>query len=110
MQVSPYVGSTIKLIILSNLAQVHEPDYTPSSSSRSLKWSPWLATGEDHRSKTAALAYLAPHYMGALQITIKGPWPRGQVPSVEVGNGNIVSICCHVAPDAFIEWEDAVRV
>jgi hypothetical protein len=47
--------------------------------------------------------------MGAVLITIKRPWTKGQVPSVEVSGGDVVGICCHLAPDAFIEWEDAVR-
>jgi hypothetical protein len=88
-----------------NMTKIMDPDYMPSGSAFSLKWSPWLTS---ESSRTATLAYLAPSYVGFRRITIHGDWERGTAPNIEIGAADSVGICAHLSTDAFVEWENAV--
>ncbi|SPN98414.1 uncharacterized protein DNG_01459 [Cephalotrichum gorgonifer] len=85
--------------------EVHDPDYVPSGSAFSIKWSPWvLKDGE----RTAVVAYVAPNYVGFRSVTVVGGWQRGKRPEVRVSGEDILGICCHLSSDAFVVWEEAV--
>lgn len=84
-----------------------DPDYVPFSSAFSLKWSPWTTDGQ---ALTATLAYIAPSYVGFRRISIAEAWRRGEQPAVEVEGSDTIATCLFLASDAFVEWEDAVRL
>ncbi|EQB46530.1 hypothetical protein CGLO_14410 [Colletotrichum gloeosporioides Cg-14] len=84
---------------------ITDPDYTPYSSAFSLKWSPWLLSDD---ARTAVISYCARNYVGFRRITIPRDWPRGAGVEVSVEEADVTGICTHLAPDAFVEWEDAV--
>lgn len=81
-----------------------DPTYTPQGTSFGLRWSPWLTTGD---KKMAALAYVAPGYIGFRKITIVTDW-QGAKPSLRVDKKDLDGICADLSTDAFVEWEDAV--
>lgn len=89
----------------SDRRQVHDPDYVPSGSAFSIKWSPWLPR---NGSRTALVAYIAPNYVGFRRVTLGGEWERGKVPEVRVSGEDVLGMCCHLSSDAFVVWEDAV--
>ncbi|XXG99494.1 hypothetical protein Hte_005833 [Hypoxylon texense] len=82
-----------------------DPDYSPSESSFSLSWSPWLKRGF---SKTSMISYVAHNYVGFREVTVN--WPRkGMVtPRVTVSAVDNDGVCLHLAPDAFVVWEDLI--
>ncbi|KAK3190520.1 hypothetical protein K4F52_003541 [Lecanicillium sp. MT-2017a] len=80
-----------------------DPDYTPSGSAFSLKWSPWV-TSKD--SQTATLAYISHNHVGFRRITIKRLWQSGQAPNIIVEDHDFSSICISLSTDAFVEWEN----
>ncbi|KAI5919783.1 hypothetical protein F4810DRAFT_714134 [Camillea tinctor] len=83
-----------------------DPDYSPSGSSFSLSWSPWLA--EDN-SKTSILSYTARGYVGFRQITIEDPDDtKTSSPIVQVADVDASGVCLYLAPDAFVVWEDMI--
>ncbi|OHE92860.1 hypothetical protein CORC01_11866 [Colletotrichum orchidophilum] len=82
-----------------------DPDYIPYTSAFSLKWSPWLHSGD---TRTAILAYCARNYVGFRRITIPGDWKRGAAGEVAVEEADVTGICTNLLSDAFVEWEDAV--
>ncbi|KAF4846454.1 hypothetical protein CGCSCA4_v006059 [Colletotrichum siamense] len=84
---------------------ITDPDYTPYSSAFSLKWSPWLLSDD---ARTAVISYCARNYVGFRRITIPRAWARGAGVEVSVEEADVTGICTHLAPDAFVEWEDAV--
>lgn len=91
----------------SNILQVHDPDYVPSGSGFSVKWSPWIFKDG---SQTAVVAYIAPNYIGFRRVTLEGAWERGKLPKVRVTEEDVLGICCHLSSDAFVVWEDAVSL
>ncbi|KAI0177440.1 hypothetical protein BJ166DRAFT_545762 [Pestalotiopsis sp. NC0098] len=82
-----------------------DPDYMPSGSSFALRWSPWL---QRPGGRTAILSYVTRHYVGFRQVTIKGTWRDFKTPEIELQPYDCSGICLHLAPDAFITWEDLV--
>lgn len=82
-------------------------DYTPRGSSFALKWSPWTTSGD---SKVCSLAYISPNCVSFRKVTIDGVWETGQEPKLEVSETDNDSICLCLQPDAFLEWEDFVRI
>ncbi|KAH6856303.1 gpi-anchor transamidase-like protein [Chaetomium sp. MPI-CAGE-AT-0009] len=82
-----------------------DPDYVPFGTSFGLRWGPWLQTRE---SRTCALSFIDRGYVGFRRITIKEPWIRGELPSLEVGSDDIHGMCVHLSVDAFVEFEDAI--
>ncbi|KAI1758700.1 hypothetical protein GGR53DRAFT_516192 [Hypoxylon sp. FL1150] len=82
-----------------------DPDYTPSGSSFSLSWSPWLKRGS---SKTAIISYVAKNYVGFREITVTWSRKGMKTPVVEVGAVDGNGVCVYLATDAFVVWEDLV--
>lgn len=82
-----------------------DPDYIPYSSAFSLKWGPWLHSGN---AKTAVLSYCAKNYVGFRRITISADWELGASVEVGVEEADVTGICTNLLSDAFVEWEDAV--
>ncbi|KAI1775522.1 transcription factor IIIC subunit delta N-term-domain-containing protein [Hypoxylon cercidicola] len=82
-----------------------DPDYSPSGSSFSLSWSPWLKRGS---SKTSMISYVANNYVGFREVTVS--WPRKEMvaPRVKCGASDSNGVCMHLAPDAFVVWEDLI--
>ncbi|KAK1544086.1 hypothetical protein CPAR01_04719 [Colletotrichum paranaense] len=84
---------------------VLDPDYIPYTSAFSLKWSPWLHSGD---TRTAILSYCARNYVGFRRITIPADWKRGAAVEIAVEEADVTGICTNLLSDAFVEWEDAV--
>ncbi|KAL2875417.1 hypothetical protein SGCOL_009325 [Colletotrichum sp. CLE4] len=84
---------------------VLDPDYIPYTSAFSLKWSPWLHSGD---TRTAILSYCARNYVGFRRITIPADWKRGAAVDIAVEEADVTGICTNLLSDAFVEWEDAV--
>ncbi|KAI2618038.1 hypothetical protein GGS26DRAFT_596052 [Hypomontagnella submonticulosa] len=82
-----------------------DPDYSPSGSSFSLSWSPWLKKGN---SKTSMVSYVAKNYIGFRQVTIGSRRRNMAAPEVEVGQFDCNGVCQYLAPDAFVVWEDLI--
>ncbi|KAI5862056.1 hypothetical protein GGS23DRAFT_598070 [Durotheca rogersii] len=82
-----------------------DPDYSPSGSSFSLSWGPWLKRGT---SKTCMLSYIAKNYVGFRQVTIKGTFKSTKTPNLEIDPVDSNGICLHLAPDAFMAWEELI--
>ncbi|KAI1876696.1 uncharacterized protein JN550_000768 [Neoarthrinium moseri] len=82
-----------------------DPDYSPTGSSFALKWSPWL---QRPGSRTAILSYVTRNHVGFRQVTIKGGWYDMKTPEIEVQPVDCTGICLHLAPDAFVVWEDLI--
>ncbi|KAK6079690.1 hypothetical protein SCUP515_03946 [Seiridium cupressi] len=82
-----------------------DPDSTPCGSSFALRWGPWL---QRPGTRTTILSYVTKNYVGFRQITIKGVWREWKTPDVEVQMYDCSGICLHLAPDAFVTWEDLV--
>ncbi len=87
--------------------KVHDVDYTPYGSAFSVKWSPWFMSTSGAR--TAALAYISRHYIGFRRVTLSPDWDRAKLPRLQISSNEILGICCHLSPDAFLVWEDRVR-
>lgn len=93
----------------SNNSQQVDPadlDFVPSGSAFSLKWSPWL---EENGYKTATLAYIANNNIGFRRVRVHGEWEKGSPPTLEVETTDTTSVCLWLYPDAFVDWEEAVR-
>lgn len=90
--------------MVSKEEQVNDPDYVPSGSAFSVKWSPWHT---ENGTRTAVISYIAPNYVGFRRVTL-GEWERGKVPEVRVGEADVLGVCCYLSSDAFVVWEDAV--
>lgn len=58
--------------------------------------------------RTATLAYIATNHVAFRRITLYNHWERGQKPRVEIEKSDTTSICLSLAPDASVDWEDAV--
>jgi hypothetical protein len=84
-----------------------DPDYTPGSTAFSLKWSPWSFSGG---LRIASLAVISKNHVGFRKIAIKVGWEPGQEPSIEVEDSDSAGICLFLSTDAFVEWEDMVRL
>ncbi|KAI1100441.1 hypothetical protein F4804DRAFT_45500 [Jackrogersella minutella] len=82
-----------------------DPDYSPSGSSFSLSWSPWLKKG---KSKTCMISYVARDYVGFRQVTIHSPHKSMTTPNVEIDQADSDGVCLYLAPDAFVVWEDLI--
>ncbi|KAH6659340.1 hypothetical protein BKA67DRAFT_529497 [Truncatella angustata] len=82
-----------------------DPDYMPSDSSFALRWSPWL---QRPGGRTAILSYVTKNYVGFRQVKIKAPWKEWKIPEVEVQPYDCSGLCIHLAPDAFVTWEDLI--
>ncbi|KAI1484815.1 hypothetical protein F5X96DRAFT_404074 [Biscogniauxia mediterranea] len=82
-----------------------DPDYSPSGSSFSLSWSPWLREGN---IKTSILSYTARGYVGFRQVRIEEPDDLAGSPAVHVGDVDASGVCLYLAPDAFVVWEDMI--
>ncbi|KAI1635035.1 hypothetical protein F4809DRAFT_642873 [Biscogniauxia mediterranea] len=82
-----------------------DPDYSPSGSSFSLSWSPWLGEGN---KKTSILSYTARGYVGFRQVRIEEPDDPAGSPAVQVGDVDASGVCLYLAPDAFVVWEDMI--
>ncbi|KAI1382692.1 uncharacterized protein F4822DRAFT_423248 [Hypoxylon trugodes] len=82
-----------------------DPDYSPSGSSFSLSWSPWLKRGD---SKTSILSYVSNNYVGFRQITTSTSHQHMATPDVEVKPADSNGVCVSLAPDAFVTWEDLI--
>ncbi|KAI1374006.1 hypothetical protein F4677DRAFT_185694 [Hypoxylon crocopeplum] len=82
-----------------------DPDYSPSGSSFSLSWSPWLKRGD---TKTSMISYVAKNYVGFRQVTISQPRAGTTTPDVKAKEVDSNGICLYLAPDAFVVWEDLV--
>ncbi|KAI0161929.1 hypothetical protein GGR52DRAFT_561744 [Hypoxylon sp. FL1284] len=82
-----------------------DPDYSPSNSSFSLSWSPWLKRGS---SKTTMISYVTNNYVGFREITVS--WPRKAMvtPNVKVSAADNDGVCLHLSTDAFVVWEDLI--
>ncbi|KAK4134023.1 hypothetical protein BT67DRAFT_496799 [Trichocladium antarcticum] len=80
-----------------------DPDYVPCGTSFGLRWGPWLETGN---SRTCVLSFVDRNYVGFRSITIKEPWVKGEVPSLEVGDKDTYGKCLHLSTDVFVEFED----
>ncbi|KAK8119266.1 transcription factor IIIC subunit delta N-term-domain-containing protein [Apiospora kogelbergensis] len=80
------------------------PDYSPQGSSFALRWSPWLRKGPH---KTCFLSYITAHYVGFREVTIRA-WKHMETPKINVQSFDTNGICIHLAPDAFLQWEDMV--
>lgn len=94
-----------RMLTLAKAVDKLDPDYTPSGSAFSLKWSPWV-TSKD--SQTATLAYISHNHVGFRRITIKRLWQSGQAPNIIVEDHDFSSICISLSTDAFVEWENTV--
>ncbi|OHW94764.1 GPI-anchor transamidase precursor [Colletotrichum incanum] len=84
---------------------IMDPDYIPSTSAFSLKWSPWL---HSDGSRTAVLAYCARNYVGFRRFTIPSDWARGVGVEIAVEEADLTGICTNLLSDAFVEWEEAI--
>ncbi|KAI0435252.1 hypothetical protein F5Y09DRAFT_293587 [Xylaria sp. FL1042] len=82
-----------------------DPDYTYTSSSFALSWSPWLRRGS---SLTCMLSYVSHNYIGFRQITIDESEDGLDLPSVHVNRGDASGVCLHLSTDAFVVWEDKI--
>ncbi|OTB00559.1 hypothetical protein M426DRAFT_324225 [Hypoxylon sp. CI-4A] len=82
-----------------------DPDYSPSGSSFSLSWGPWLKRGN---SKSTMIAYVARNYVGFRQVTINLPRKPMTTPNVKVNQDDTSGVCLYLAPDAFVVWEDLI--
>ncbi|KAI8628330.1 hypothetical protein F5Y19DRAFT_438983 [Xylariaceae sp. FL1651] len=82
-----------------------DPDYTSSNSSFALSWGPWLDRGS---SKTSIISYVSHNYIGFRQVTIYEADENREEPGVYVDQTDASGICLHLAPDAFVVWEDLV--
>lgn len=88
--------------------QRHDPDFVPSGSSYSLRWSPWVKS-EDTWS--CLLSYMDSNYIGFKRITINAPtWAPKDAPVITCDPQDWDSRCLHLGPDAFLEFESMVRV
>lgn len=72
-----------------------------------MRWSPWHVA-EDF--KTATLAYVGRNHVGFRRVTLQREWQRGQDPTVTIAAADTTSACMFLSADAFVEWEDAVRL
>ncbi|KAI2622323.1 hypothetical protein GGR54DRAFT_646667 [Hypoxylon sp. NC1633] len=82
-----------------------DPDYSPSGSSFSLSWSPWLKKGN---SRTGILSYVAKNYVGFRRISIYLSNKNMTKPDVKVSEVDTDGVCLFLAPDAFVAWEDLI--
>lgn len=82
-------------------------DYIPTASAFALRWSPWTRVGD---SRVASLAYISHSYIGFRKITLKNEWETSSEPKLEIGDADNVGICLGLRTDAFLEWEDFVRI
>ncbi|KAI2465020.1 hypothetical protein F4781DRAFT_410928 [Annulohypoxylon bovei var. microspora] len=82
-----------------------DPDFSPSGSSFSLSWGPWLKRGT---SKTSMISYVAKDYVGLRQVTIKSRHLGMTSPNVKVDKVDADGVCLYLAPDAFVVWEDLI--
>ncbi|KAI1348735.1 hypothetical protein F5Y01DRAFT_208062 [Xylaria sp. FL0043] len=87
------------------LADPTDPDYTHTSSSFALSWSPWLRRGS---SLTCMLSYVSHNYIGFRQITIDESDDGSGVPSVHVHRADASGVCLYLSTDAFVVWEDKI--
>lgn len=56
------------------------------------------------------LSYVAKDYVGFKRVSFKDSrHPMKSTPTVEVEDDDAGGICTHLAPDAFVVWEDLVR-
>lgn len=85
-----------------------DPDYVPGGTAFALQWSPWLV--DDEGSWTASLAYIAKNHIGFRQVSIRAGWQPDQEPDVEVRGSDSLGICLFLSTDAFVQWEDTVRI
>ena len=82
-----------------------DPDYVPNGTPFSLKWSPWVSSGD---SRIASLAFISSNYVGFRRIAIEGGWEKVQEPTIAVEDSDTTGICLSLSTDAFVEWEDTV--
>ncbi|KAI0848074.1 hypothetical protein F5Y00DRAFT_97691 [Daldinia vernicosa] len=82
-----------------------DPDYSPSGSSFSLSWGPWLKNGN---SKTSILSYVAKNYVGFRQVTVRLPRENMKSLDVDVGKVDCNGVCHYLSTDAFVVWEDLI--
>lgn len=99
--------STAYLIKQQQATDITDPDFVPSGSAFALKWSPWHVRGG---VKTAMLAYLAKNHVGFRRVTIQGGWMNGELPDMRVEECDTTSICMPLATDAFVDFENEVRL
>ena len=85
--------------------QPADPDYSPSGTSFGLQWGPWLKRGE---RKTSFLSYVTKNYVGFREITLTGGGKPMETPQINIPEADSNGVCLHLAPDAFLKWEDHV--
>ncbi|KAI1291053.1 hypothetical protein F5Y03DRAFT_52023 [Xylaria venustula] len=90
------------------LMDPNDPDYTFSSSSFALSWSPWLRRVGN--SLTCLLSYVTHNYIGFRQITLDDPENETGSPGVHVSRADASGVCLHLSTDAFVVWEDKIWV
>ncbi|KAK8127914.1 hypothetical protein PG984_009022 [Apiospora sp. TS-2023a] len=82
------------------------PDFSPHGSSFALQWGPWLRKNRNY--KTCILSYITRHYVGFREVTMPGYWRSMETPKVDIQSSDSSGICMHLAPDAFLQWEDMI--
>ncbi|KAM0285952.1 hypothetical protein ACHAQH_001139 [Verticillium albo-atrum] len=86
---------------------IMDPDFVPSGSAFSIKWSPWAVIGD---KRVAVIARICRSHLGFRKITIPANWARGERVIVTVDETDVLGICTNLMTDAFVEWEDAVWI
>ncbi|CRK09923.1 hypothetical protein BN1723_009093 [Verticillium longisporum] len=84
---------------------IMDPDFVPSGSAFSIKWSPWAVIGD---KRVAVIARISRSYLGFRKVTIPADWIRGERTVVTVDETDLLGICTNLMTDAFVEWENGV--
>ncbi|KAK8080239.1 hypothetical protein PG997_008057 [Apiospora hydei] len=82
------------------------PDFSPHGSSFALRWGPWYKKNGNY--KTCILAYITRNYVGFREVIMRSTWRPMETPKVDVQSSDSNGICIHLAPDAFLQWEDMI--
>ena len=61
-------------------------------------------------SRTATISYIGRNYVGFRRVTLKGQWERESSPEVKVAASDTTGLCIPLSADAFVRWEDMVRM
>jgi hypothetical protein len=82
--------------------QPWDVDYSPTGTAFGIRWSPWVAKDS---KQSAVIAYLDQHYIGFRRVTVEDDEEK-----VIIDEANCTGGCVHLSTDAFVEWEERVRV
>lgn len=95
-------------VVFTDLFQVSDPDYVPSGSSYSIRFSPWV---KGDKSWTCLVSYMDRNYVGFKKITINVPsWKAAEAPIITCDSKDWEGRCIYLGPDAFLEFEDTVSL